>query len=259
MAYAHILVDVADGLGIITMNRPAQRNALSEAHLAELLDAFRRLGDDEQCRAVILAANGPVFSAGHDFSDMVDRDEAGMRRLLELCAEVMATIQGLPVPVVAQVQGLATAAGCQLVATADLAVASDGAAFAAPGGQGGWFCHTPMVAVARVVSRKRAAEMGFTGDRIDAATALAWGLVNRVVPHERLVEETVRLARAASRGSRASKALGKRVMWETCGLDTATAYARATEAMAASAVTADGREAMAAFLEKRPGVYPTRR
>ncbi|HEV7735320.1 MAG TPA: enoyl-CoA hydratase-related protein [Candidatus Binatia bacterium] len=259
MAYAHILVDVDDGLGTITMNRPAQRNALSEAHLAELLDAFRRLGDDDQCRAVVLAANGPVFSAGHDFSDMVDRDEVGMRRLLELCAEVMATIQALPLPVVAQVQGLATAAGCQLVATADLAVAAEEAAFAAPGGQGGWFCHTPMVAIARVVSRKRAAEMAFTGDRIDAATALAWGLVNRVVARERLVEETVRLARAASRGSRASKALGKRVMWETCGLDTATAYSRATDAMAASAVTADGREAMAAFLEKRPGVYPTRR
>lgn len=259
MSYEHILVETAEGLGTITMNRPAQRNALSEAHLAELRDAFRRLGDDADCRAVILAANGPVFSAGHDFSDMVGRDEAGMRRLLELCAEVMATIEGLPQPVVARVQGLATAAGCQLVATCDLAVAADEAAFAAPGGQGGWFCHTPMVAIARVVSRKRAAEMAFTGDRIDAATALAWGLVNRVVPRERLIEETIRLARAASRGSRASKALGKRVMWETVALDTRAAYARATDAMAASAITADGREAMAAFLEKRPGVYPSRR
>lgn len=259
MAFQHILVDVTDGLGTITMNRPAQRNALSEAHLAELLAAFRTLGDDLDCRAVILAANGPVFSAGHDFGDMVDRDEAGMRRLLELCAEVMTTIQRLPQPVVAQVQGLATAAGCQLVATADLAVAADEAAFAAPGGQGGWFCHTPMVAIARVVGRKRAAEIAFTGDRIDAATALAWGLVNRVVPRDRLVDETIRLARAASRGSRASKALGKQVMWDTVGLDTAAAYARATDAMAASALTADGREAMAAFLEKRPGVYPSRR
>jgi enoyl-CoA hydratase/carnithine racemase len=259
MAYQHILVDTADGIGTVTMNRPAQRNALSEAHLAELLQAFRAFGEDLDCRAVVLAANGPVFSAGHDFGDMAGRDEAGMRRLLELCAEVMATIQALPQPVVAQVQGLATAAGCQLVATADLAVAAEEAAFAAPGGQGGWFCHTPMVAIARVLSRKRAAEIAFTGDRIDAATALAWGLVNRVVPRERLAEETLRLARAASRGSRASKALGKRVMWETVGLDTASAYARATDAMAASAVSADGREAMAAFLEKRPGVYPSRR
>jgi enoyl-CoA hydratase/carnithine racemase len=259
MGYEHILVEATDGIGTITMNRPAQRNALSEAHLAELLDALRGLGDDLDCRAVILAANGPVFSAGHDFSDMVGRDEAGMRRLLELCAEVTATIQRLPVPVVAQVQGLATAAGCQLVATADLAVCAEEAAFAAPGGAGGWFCHTPMVAIARVVSRKRAAEMGFTGDRIDAATALAWGLVNRVVPSERLVEETRTLARAASRGSRASKALGKRVMWQTVNLDVADAYVQATDAMAASAVTADGREAMAAFLEKRPGKYPSRR
>jgi enoyl-CoA hydratase/carnithine racemase len=160
---------------------------------------------------------------------------------------------------VARVHALATAAGCQLVAAADLAVAAEEAAFAAPGGRGGWFCHTPMVAIARALGRKRALEMAFTGDVIDARTALEWGLVNRVAPRDRLDEETERLALAASRGSRASKALGKRVLYETIDLDVDAAYERAIEAMASSAFTEDGREAMRSFLEKRPGVYPPRR
>jgi enoyl-CoA hydratase/carnithine racemase len=161
--------------------------------------------------------------------------------------------------VVARVQGIATAAGCQLVATCDLAVAVEEARFATPGGRGGWFCSTPMVAVARAVGRKRALELLLTGDMIDAQTALAWGLVNRVVRRDRLVEETETLARAASRGSLASKALGKRAFYETIDLDVEAAYAHASEVMASSAVTEDGREAMRAFLEKRPGVYPPRR
>lgn len=259
MRYEHILVGIRDGLGVVTMNRPDRRNALSEAHMQELLEAFRRLGDDEDCRAIILAAHGPVFSAGHDFGDMVERDLDGMRRLLATCTELMRTMQQVPQPVVASVHALATAAGCQLVASADLAVAAEEAAFAAPGGRGGWFCHTPMVAIARAVGRKRALEMAFTGDAIDAQTALAWGLVNRVVPQHALADETERLARSASRGSRASKALGKRVLYETLDLDIDGAYARACDAMAASALSDDGREAMQSFLEKRPGVYPPRR
>ena len=259
MRYEHIVVSTHAGLGTITMNRPERRNALSEAHMRELIDAFRALGADEETRAVILAANGPVFCAGHDFSDMVERDLDGMRHLLTACTDLMRTIQRIPQPVVARVHGLATAAGCQLVASADLAVAADEAGFAAPGGRGGWFCHTPMVAIARSIGRKRALEMAFTGDPIDAQTALAWGLVNRVVPRERLDEETERLALAASRGSRASKALGKQVLYDTIELDVDAAYARAVEAMAASALTDDGREAMRSFLEKRHGVYPPRR
>jgi enoyl-CoA hydratase/carnithine racemase len=257
--YEHILVSSDGGLATVTMNRPERRNALSEAHMTELIDALRRIGEAGDARAVVLAAAGPVFSAGHDFADMAERDLAGMRRLLATCTELMLALQRLPQPVVAQVQGTATAAGCQLVATCDLAVAADTATFATPGGKGGWFCSTPMVAVSRVLTPKRALEMLFAGDPIDAATALAWGLVNRVVPAERLVEETAALARAASRGSTASKALGKRAFYDTVALDVEAAYARACEVMASSAVTDDGREAMRSFLEKRPGVYPPRR
>jgi len=259
MRYEYILVGEDAGLAIVTMNRPERRNALSEAHMTELIRALRTIGDAGEARAVVLAAAGPVFSSGHDFADMVERDLDGMRRLLATCTDLMLTIQRIPQPVVAQVQGVATAAGCQLVASCDLAVAAAEASFATPGGKGGWFCTTPMVAVARAVGRKRALELVFTGDAIDAATALAWGLVNRVVPRERLEEETRAFARAASRGSTASKGRGKRAYYETIELDVATAYARACEVMATSAVTEDGREMMRAFLEKRTAVFPPRR
>jgi enoyl-CoA hydratase/carnithine racemase len=259
MHYEHILVSTHAGLGTVTMNRPDRRNALSEAHMRELIGAFGQLGGDTDVRAIILAATGAVFCAGHDYADMVERDLDGMRRLLETCRDLMQTMQRVPQPVVARVHALATAAGCQLVAAADLAVAAEEAAFAAPGGRGGWFCHTPMVAIARTMSRKRALEMAFTGEPIDARTALDWGLVNRVVPRDRLDEETERLALAASRGSRASKALGKRVLYDTLELDVDAAYARAIDAMAESALTEDGREAMRSFLEKRPATYPPRR
>jgi len=259
MRYEHILVDTTNGLATVTMNRPERRNALSEAHMGELLDALGRIGDDPETRAVVLAANGPVFSAGHDFADMVERDLNGMRRLFAVCTDLMLKITRLPQPVVARVHAIATAAGCQLVASCDLAVAAEEARFATPGGKGGWFCSTPMVAVARAVGKKRALELLLTGDAIDAQTALAWGLVNRVVPATRLVEETEALARAASRGSLASKALGKRAFYDTLDLDVEAAYALASEVMASSAVTEDGREAMLSFLEKRPGAYPPRR
>jgi len=260
MRYDHLLVSRGDaGIGTIVMNRPERRNALSEAHMQELLAAFHELGEAPDTRAVILGANGPVFSAGHDFADMAERDLAGMRKLLATCTELMRTIQRLPVPVVARVHALATAAGCQLVASCDLAVAADTAAFATPGGRGGWFCHTPGVAVTRAVGRKQALEMLLTGDPVDAKTALAWGLVNRVVPANEVAAEAEALARAASRGSLASKALGKRTIYDTIDLDVDAAYAVACEAMATSAVTEDGREAMRAFLEKRHGVYPPRR
>jgi enoyl-CoA hydratase/carnithine racemase len=259
MPYQHVVLAVADGLATVTMSRPDRRNALSEAHMTELIAALHEASDARDTRAIVLAAAGPVFSAGHDFADMAERDLAGMRRLLAVCTDLMLTLRRLPQPVVARVQGIATAAGCQLVASCDLAVASENATFATPGGKGGWFCTTPMVAVARAVGPKRALEMLFTGDPIDARTALAWGLVNRVVPPDRLVAETDALARAASRGSVASKALGKRAFWDTLDLDVEAAYAHACEVMASSAVTDDGREAIVSFLEKRPGVYPPRR
>jgi enoyl-CoA hydratase/carnithine racemase len=249
--YRHILVSRDADLGIVTMKRPERRNALSEAHMLELTKALRSFGEREDVRAVVLAAAGPVYCAGHDFADMVERDLEGMRRLFSVCTDLMLTIERLPQPVVAQVQGIATAAGCQLVATCDLAVAAEEASFATPGGKGAWFCTTPMVAVSRALGPKRALELLFTGEPIDARTALAWGLVNRVVAADRLADETARLARAASRGSRASKAIGKRAFYDTIDLDLEAAYAHASEVMAASSMRSETREAMHAFLERR--------
>jgi enoyl-CoA hydratase/carnithine racemase len=259
MRYEHVLVATDADLTTITMNRPERRNALSEAHMRELIDAVQRAADDGETRAIVLAANGPVFSAGHDFADMVERDLDGMRRLLGTCVELMLALQRAPQPVVARVQGVATAAGCQLVAGCDLAVAAEEATFATPGGKGGWFCTTPMIAVARAIAPKHALEMLFTGDPIDARTALAWGLVNRVVPAAELVRATEALARAASRGSAAAKAIGKRAFYETAARDVEAAYVHAAEVMATSALTADAREMMQAFLAKRTATYPPRR
>jgi enoyl-CoA hydratase/carnithine racemase len=255
MATDQVLVEVTDDLATVTLNRPDRRNALSESMLNDLGEALTRAAQAPGVRAIVLAAAGPVFSAGHDFADMIDRDLDGMRRLLTVCTDVMLGLSRLPVPVVARVQGVATAAGCQLVASCDLAVAVDEASFATPGGRGGWFCHTPLVAIARVIGPRRALELGLTGDPIDARTAHAWGLVNRVVPRAELAAATSALARAASRGSLTSKALGKRTLYSQIELDIKAAYAEAVDIMAHSAVTPDGREAMRAFVEKRAGVY----
>jgi enoyl-CoA hydratase/carnithine racemase len=246
----HVDVRAANGFVTITLDRPERRNALSLELLEQLADALRSAGESD-ARAVVLTANGPVFSAGHDFAELAGASIERIEALLETCARVIRTMQGLPQPVVARVHGLATAAGCQLVASADLAVASTDAAFAVPGGKGGWFCHTPLVAVARAVSSKRALELGLTGDPIDAETALAWGLVNRVVPPEQLDDATRELARRASRGSTASKALGKRTFYAQVGLEQDAAYAYATRVMALSSQAADAQEGFAAFLEKR--------
>src|SRR5690242_16204235 len=181
MGFEHILLQRSGDFATITMNRPQRRNALSQDHMRELIRAFSEVGDSDAL-GIVLAGNGPVFSAGHDFADVVEADLSGVRALLVICTELMTLMQQVPQPVVARVHGLATAAGCQLVASADLAVASEDAGFAAPGGKGGWFCHTPMVAIARNIGRKRAAELALSGDVIDARTALDWGLVNRVVP-----------------------------------------------------------------------------
>ncbi|MGH9244345.1 MAG: enoyl-CoA hydratase-related protein [Acidimicrobiales bacterium] len=251
MTYEHIVVERSDWYTTITMNRPARRNALSLPHLRELVDAFTRAGQSD-ARGLVVAGNGPVFSAGHDFSEMAGADLVFMRELLGACEELMLTLCSIPQPVIAKVHGLATAAGCQLVATCDLAVASDQAAFAIPGGKGGWFCHTPLVAVARNVGRKRAAEMALTGDAIDAPTALEWGLVNRVVPSDELDTATVALLERATRGSALSKGLGKKGFYTQVDLDLRRAYAYATELMASSTQTADAQEGMAAFLDKRP-------
>jgi len=253
--YEHLLVKRDGDTVRITMNRPARRNSLSYEHLAELLAAFREAGESD-ATGIVLAGEGPVFSAGHDFGDVASRDLMGVRELLRLCTEVMGTIQSVPQVVVARVHGLATAAGCQLMASCDLAVATDSAGFALPGGKGGWFCHTPAVPVARSIGRKRLMELVLTGDTVDAATALDWGLVNRVVPDTELDDAVDELLARATRGSRASKAVGKQTVYAQLDRPEADAYAIALEVMAGASQLPGAREGMAAFLEKRRPDWP---
>jgi enoyl-CoA hydratase/carnithine racemase len=250
MGFEYILVDRSGDFATITMNRPQRRNALSVAHMRELITAFAEVGGSDAL-GIVLAGQGPVFSAGHDFADVVDADLPAVRSLLTTCTELMTLMQQVPQPVVARVHGLATAAGCQLVATADLAVASEDAGFAAPGGKGGWFCHTPMVAVARNVGRKRAAEMAMSGDVISARTALEWGLVNQVVPAAELDSAVTGLLERVTRGSADSKGIGKQAFYAQIDLDQPKAYAYAVEVMAATSQLPDAREGMRAFLGKR--------
>jgi enoyl-CoA hydratase/carnithine racemase len=250
MGFEHILVERSGDFATITMNRPRRRNALSLDHMRELIRAFSDVGDSAAL-GIVLAGNGPVFSAGHDFADVAEADLSGVRALLGTCTELMTLMQQVPQPVVARVHGLATAAGCQLVASADLAVASEEAGFAAPGGKGGWFCHTPMVAIARNVGRKRAAELALSGDVIDAQTALDWGLVNKVVPAGQLDSAVQDMLERVTRGSAESKGIGKQALYAQIDLDQPKAYAYAVEVMAATSQLPDAREGMHAFLEKR--------
>ncbi|MCW2697308.1 MAG: Echdc [Modestobacter sp.] len=238
----------------ITMTRGPKRNALSREHLTQLLAAVTAAGGTD-ATGLVLAGEGPVFSAGHDFADVVGRPVAEVRSLLLLCAELMETVQSVPQVVVARVHALATAAGCQLVASCDLAVAAESAGFAAPGGKGGWFCHTPMVAIARSVGRKRAMELALTGDVIDARTALDWGLVNRVVPDADLDDAVRHLLARATRGSRASKAWGKQTMYAQLDRPERDAYGIAVEVMASASQLDGAREGMSSFLEKRHPVW----
>ncbi|GAA4066703.1 MULTISPECIES: enoyl-CoA hydratase-related protein [Actinomadura] len=250
-----VLVEREGPFTTITMNRPRRRNALSREFLLALSETFRQVGDTD-ARGVVLAANGPVFSAGHDFADMAGASHADVRSLLRTCTELMRTIQSVPQVVVARVHGLATAAGCQLVASCDLVVAGESAGFAAPGGKGGWFCHTPMVAIARDIGRKRAMEMALTGDVIDARTACEWGLVNRVVPDADLDKAALELLERATKGSPRSKALGKQAMYAQLDRPEHDAYTYAIEVMAASSQTPEAQEGMRAFLDKRPPEWP---
>jgi enoyl-CoA hydratase/carnithine racemase len=253
--YEHILVKRDGDTVTITMNRAARRNSLSAEHLAELLAAFHEAGTSD-ATGIVLAGTGPVFSAGHDFGDVAARDLMGVRELLTLCTDLMKTMQSVPQVVIARVHGLATAAGCQLVASCDLAVAAESAGFALPGGKGGWFCHTPAVPVARSIGRKRLMELALTGDVIDAPTALEWGLVNRVVPDDELDAAVAELLARATRGSRAGKAMGKVTLYAQLDRPEADAYAIALEVMASASQLPGAREGMAAFLEKRKPSWP---
>ena len=237
----------------ITLNRPQRRNALSLGLMRELLDCLDRVAArPREVRAVVLAAAGEVYSSGHDLRELSGGEEADYRELFTVCSALMQRLQTIPQPVIAAVQGLATAAGCQLVCSCDLAVASERAAFATPGVKIGLFCSTPMVALTRAVGRKRAMEMLLTGRVIDAPTAAAWGIVNHVVPHETLAAEAHRLAGEIAAASAATVAIGKRAFYSQIDLDQVAAYEYASQVMTQNAKAADAQEGIEAFLAKRP-------
>ena len=255
MSYQHLLRSTEGQLGIVTLNRPERRNPLSLDLMRELIGCLDEFGQDNSIRTIILAAAGKVFSAGHDLSEMVGRTVNDYRRIFDICTELMTKIQSIPQPVIAQVQGIATAAGCQLVATCDLAIASEQAQFATPGVKIGLFCTTPMVALSRAVGRKRAMEMLLTGKFVDAATAADWGLVNRVVPADQLESETRRLACQIAEASGFTVALGKQAYYTQIDLDQPKAYAYAKEVMTMNSLAHDAQEGISAFLEKRAACW----
>jgi enoyl-CoA hydratase/carnithine racemase len=248
----HVELELGSAIARVVLNRPERRNALSQAVMAEMLQALDAVAADERARVLVIEGRGPAFSAGHDLAEMTDnRDPAFYEELFSTCVRLMTRVQELPQPVIAKVHGVATAAGCQLVAACDLAVASDDSRFATPGVNIGLFCSTPMVPVARTIGRKRALEMLFTGEMIDAQTALDWGLVNRVVPAGQLDAEVTELAEQIASASPYVVALGKRAFYAQDQLPEAAAYAITGPVMAANAQADDAYEGMRAFLEKR--------
>lgn len=249
---SNVLVEIDGAIAYLTLNRPEKRNALSRATMRELLDAVRRVGESPEIRVAILRARGPVFSAGHDLSEMVDCTPDDYESLFALCVEMMEAIQAIQQPVIAMVQGPATAAGCQLVATCDLAVAVDTAWFATPGVKIGLFCSTPMVAVSRAVGRKRTMEMLLTGEPMPAAEAKNAGLINRVVPAAQLETATRELADKIIAHSQTIVAIGKQAFYKQIDMPQHEAYEYAAHVMARNAALADAREGITAFLEKRP-------
>jgi enoyl-CoA hydratase/carnithine racemase len=251
MNYENLIVELENSTAVVTLNRPQRRNALSLALMQELTECLDTIGRDASVRAVILAAAGNVYCSGHDLSEMTGRSVNDYRRIFDACTELMTKIQSIPQPVIAEVQGIATAAGCQLVASCDLAVASQDAAFATPGVRIGLFCTTPMVALTRAIGRKRAMQMLLTGEMIDAHTAAEWGLVNRVVPAAELRAETRKLAARIAASSSLTVALGKQAFYAQIDLDQAKAYAYAKEVMTMNSLAADAQEGIRAFLEKR--------
>ena len=245
-------VGTAGPVATIRLNRPRQRNALSMDLMRDLIAVLEGIGTNREVAAVILSAEGSAFCAGHDLNEMVDRSVNEYRQIFDLCTDLMTAIQRIPQPVIAQVHGMATAAGCQLVAACDLVVASENARFATPGVRIGLFCSTPMVALTRAIGRKRALEMLLTGKSIDAATACEWGLVNRVVPRDMLAKTTRDLADEIAQASEMVVGIGKTAFYAQIDLDQSKAYTYAKEVMSMNALASDAQEGMSAFLEKRP-------
>jgi enoyl-CoA hydratase/carnithine racemase len=251
VALDHLLVEDALPAVLITLNRAQQRNALSTPLMQELTEVLERQSARPEVRAIVLRASGPAFSAGHDLKELLDRSLEEERAIFGACTRMMQTIQQIPQPVIAAVQGIATAAGCQLVATCDLAVASEKATFATPGVKIGLFCSTPMVAVSRNIGRKRALEMLLTGKPIDAHTAAEWGLVNRVVPPGDLDQAALELAHQVASASPLTLRIGKQAFYRQIDVGQDQAYELMSETMSENAMTCDAQEGMSAFLEKR--------
>lgn len=251
MAYQDLVLHVEEKTAVITLNRPNRRNALSLDLMLELIGCLSEIERNHSVHAVILAGSGKVYCSGHDLSEMVGRTVGDYRRIFDVCAELMMKIQSIPQPVIAEVHGVATAAGCQLVATCDLAIASEEATFATPGVRIGLFCTTPMVALSRAIGRKRALHMLLTGESINAATAAEWGLVNSVVPAGELAAATRKLAARVAEASPLIVGIGKQAYYTQIDLDQPKAYGYAKEIMTTNALAADAQEGISAFLEKR--------
>jgi enoyl-CoA hydratase/carnithine racemase len=252
-----LLRERAGSISVLTLNRPAARNSLSEGLIAELQAALKEIHDDKSVRAVVIAASGPAFSAGHDMKELTarrsdaDRGRAYFAEIMNACSAMMQAIVHLPKPVVAAVQGIATAAGCQLVASCDLAVASEAASFATPGVDIGLFCSTPMVALTRNVPRKQAMEMLLTGEPVDARKAQSLGLINRVVAPGAEREAAIALAQKVALKSAYTIKLGKEAFYRQADMNIVDAYRFAAEVMTENMMARDAEEGIGAFIEKR--------
>jgi enoyl-CoA hydratase/carnithine racemase len=255
LSFKNLTLEFQSSTAIVTLHRPSKRNALSLELMQELIGLLGVLERDPEVRCVIVAAAGQAFSAGHDLSEMVGCSVGEYRQLFETCTQLMEKLQAIPQPVIAEVQGLATAAGCQLAASCDLVVAADEATFATPGVRIGLFCSTPMVALSRAIGRKRAMQMLLTGEPINAETAAEWGLVNFTVPRNELREATLTLAKRITSASAVTLGIGKHAFYAQIDLDQQRAYALAKEVMANNALVADAQEGMSAFLEKRAAAW----
>src|SRR5437764_2319856 len=253
--YRNLLITREGSAARIVLNRPDKRNALSLELMEELIAALREVSAERANRVIVIEGAGSAFSAGHDLSEMIGREEAFLAHLFDRCSVMMETIHEVPQPVIAKVHGIATAAGCQLVAACDLAIAAEGTRFATPGVKIGLFCSTPMVPVSRAIGRKRAMQMLLTGEPIDAATANDWGLVNRVVPAEELEGAVLELVGSIARSSAYTVATGKHAFYSQIDRAEGEAYERCGFVMTENAIAHDAQEGMTAFLEKREPVW----
>jgi enoyl-CoA hydratase/carnithine racemase len=244
-------IDETARIATVVLNRPEKRNALSRELMEQLTCTLADIGRRSDVGVVILGASGGVFSSGHDLTELVDRSALEYQQIFDQCVEMMETIQRIPQPVIASVRGVATAAGCQLVATCDLAFAEEGASFGTPGVKIGLFCSTPMVAVSRAIGRKRALQLLLTGERIDARTAAEWGLINAAVPADQLDAHTRRVAEQIVRASPLIVGIGKRAFYAQIEMDQHAAYAHTSDVMTMNALMADAHEGITAFLDKR--------